>query len=438
MRMKRNNFRVVTGCIFALCLMVSLTLSTAFAAGKPVTLQFWLRDTRPSNVEAMNKIVANFEKANPGIKIKVVLTPWDSVEQKTATAIAAGTLPDLSQLNQTGAADYGAKGVLLNLDKRYKTWVDKNKVAKISLSQAMYNGHYYAVPWFAGSNVMFYNKDLFKKAGIIDQAGNPKPPVTWDEFLEDAQKLTLDTNNDGKIDQWGFVVRGNVSLTIPVREFMLAAGDGDWVDTAHGNKVVVDSPKNIKGMQFYLDLYRKHKVTPPDVPSIDYVAEEQYFLSGKVAMMFNGPWNLGNMYASKINWGVALEPKSERHAAHIGGCPVGIFKTTKYPNQAWKFATYLLSDEAQQIWAIKYGCGLPATKKAQEDAKKDPVIKVFVESLQYAERDGVTPPPQIAQWVTIEQSIAPPIFQKALLGEINAKQAVQELEAAIKNVMKKK
>lgn len=412
--------------------------SGAFAASKAVTLEFWLRDTRPSNVQAMNKIVANFEKANPDIKVKVVLTPWDSVEQKTATAAAAGTLPDLSQLNQTGAADYGAKGILLNLDKRFKTWADKDKICKISMSQAMYNGHYYAVPWFAGSNVMFYNKDLFIKSGIVDKNGNANPPETWDEFLEDAKKLTLDTDNDGKVDQWGFVVRGNVSLTIPVREFMLAAGDGDWVDTAHGNKVVVDSPENLKGMQFYIDLYRKYKVVPPDVPSIDYVAEEQYFLSGKVAMMFNGPWNLGNMYSSKVNWGVALEPKSSRHAAHIGGCPVGIFKTTKHPNEAWKFATYLTSDEAQRIWAIEFGNGLPAAKAAQEAAKKDPVIKVFVESLQQAEKDGVTPPPQIAQWVAIEQFIAPPIFQSALLGEIDAKQALQRLEAGIKEAMAKK
>ncbi len=65
--------------------------------------------------------------------------------------------------------------------------------------------------------------------------------------------------------------------------------------------MIINSPENLKGLEFYLDLYREHKVVPPDTPSVDYVAEEQYFLSGKVAMMFNGPWNLGNMYEAKIN-----------------------------------------------------------------------------------------------------------------------------------------
>lgn len=218
---------------------------------------------------------------------------------------------------------------------------------------------------------------------------------------------------------------------------MLAAGDGVWVDTANGNKVVVQSEKNLKGLQFYIDLYRKYKVVPPDTPSIDYLQEEQYFLSGKVAMMFNGPWNLGNMYSSKIKWGVALEPRSERHACHIGGCPVGIFSTTKHSEEAWKFAQFLVSDEAQRIWAIEYGCGLPVTKKAQEEAKKDPVIKVFVEGLQAAERDGVTPPPQIPQWVDIERTIAPPILQSALIGEICAAQALKQLEAEISAVLNK-
>ncbi|MDY0095852.1 MAG: sugar ABC transporter substrate-binding protein [Candidatus Vecturithrix sp.] len=418
--------------IFSILVFVIAMLTPVLGGTADVVeLEFWLRDTRPSNVEAMQKIVANFEQANPGIKVNVVLTPWDSVEQKTMTAIAAGTLPDLSQLNQTGAADYGAKGVLLKLEDKVQTWDRKSEVAQISLSQAQYNGQYYAVPWFAGSNVMFYNKDLFVKAGIVDDKGEAKAPVTWDEFLEDAKKLTLDTDGDGSVDQWGFVVRGNVSLTIPVREFMLAAGDGDWIDTSAGNKVIINSPENLKGLEFYLDLYREHKVVPPDTPSVDYVAEEQYFLSGKVAMMFNGPWNLGNMYEAKINWGVALEPKSERHAAHIGGCPVGIFATTKHPEEAWKFATYLVSDEAQHIWAIEYGCGLPITKKAQEEAKTDPVLKVFVESLQFAERDGVTPPPQVPQWVTIERSIAPPIFQAGLLGELSAEDVLKQLEADI-------
>jgi len=215
---------------------------------------------------------------------------------------------------------------------------------------------------------------------------------------------------------------------------MLAAGDGEWVDIKT-NKVIVNSPKNLRGLQFYTDLYRKYKVVPPDTPSVDYVAEEQYFLSGKVAIMFNGPWNLGNMYESKINWDVALEPKSERHAAHIGGCPVGIFTTTKHPDEAWKFATYLVSDEAQRIWAIEYGCGLPVSKKAQEEAKADPVLKVFVESLQFAERDGVTPPPQIPQWVTLERSTSPPVFQSALLGEITPAEALKQLEAAVQEIM---
>ena len=427
--------RIFMYFLIAIMIMAGLG-SIALAADNPITLEFWLRDTRPSNVDAMKEIVAKFEEKNPGIKVNIVLTPWDTVEQKTMTAIAAGVLPDLSQLNQTGAADYGAKGVLINLDDRFAKWENKNMICNISLSQAMYNGHYYAVPWFAGSNVMFYNKDLFKKSGIVDENGNAKPPVTWEGFLEDAKKLTLDSDNDGNIDQWGFVVRGDVSLTIPIREFMLAAGDGEWVDTKAGNKVVINTPENLEGLQFYLDLFRKHKVVPPDTPSIDYVAEEQYFLSGKVAMMFNGPWNLGNMYESDINWGVALEPKSARHAAHIGGCPVGIFNTTKHPDEAWEFATFLVSNEAQKIWTISYGCGLPISKEMQEEAKVDPVVKVFVESIQFAERDGVTPPPQISQWVTIERSIAPPIFQSALLGEISASETLKQLEKEIEAIVK--
>lgn len=210
---------------------------------------------------------------------------------------------------------------------------------------------------------------------------------------------------------------------------MLAAGDGEWVDS--NRNVIVDSKKNLEGLNFYLDLFQRYKVVPPDTPSVDYVGEEQYFLSGKVAMMFNGPWNLGNMYDSSVNWGVALEPKREKNACHIGGCPVGIFNTTEHPNEALLFAKYLVSDEAQKIWAVDMGNGLPVTQKAQELAKQDPVIKVFVESLQAADADNVTPPPQIPEWVSIERSVAPPIFQSALLGEITAEACLAQLQSAM-------
>lgn len=407
------------------------------AEAGPATLEFWLRDTRPSNVEAMEKIVELYQQRNPGTKISIVLTPWDTVEQKTATAIAAGTLPDLSQLNQTGAADYGAKDVLLNVEERMKAWDKTDSILGISLSQGTYNGVYHAVPWFAGANVMFYNRDSFVQGGIVDSTDKPIPPVTWDDFLDAAKRLTKDTDGNGSVDQWGFVTRGDVSLTIPIREFMLATGDGTMIDTALGNKVMIDTPKNLEGFQFYLDLYQKYKVVPPDTPSVDYVAEEQYFLSGNVAMMFNGPWNLGNMYKAKVNWGVALEPKSARHATHIGGCPVGIFTSTKHPDESWDFATFLVTDEAQRIWGVEYGCGLPITKNILEEAKADPVIKVFVDALLFADRDGVTPPPQIPQWATIERSLSPAIWQKALLGEITAKEALKQLQREVEQLMAK-
>lgn len=174
-----------------LCLMAMfalLCISFVIAGGKQerdgvVELEFWMRDTRPSNVEAMDLIVESFEQQHPGIKVNVVLTPWDSVEQKTMTAIAAGTLPDLSQLNQTGAADYGEKGILLNLDDELKSWDRLNDICGVSVSQAKYNGEFYAIPWFAGSNVMFYNKDLFIEAGIVDADGNAAPPKTGKSFL---------------------------------------------------------------------------------------------------------------------------------------------------------------------------------------------------------------------------------------------------------------
>ena len=402
------------------------------SGGDKITLTFWLRDTRESNLKAMEEIIALYESQHPNIKIDVVQTPWSSAEQQVATAIASKTLPDLSQLSQTGAADYGAKGILLNLDDKFKE-TDFSNVTDLSMWQAMYQGVHYAVPWFAGSNVLFYNKDLFEEAGIVDENGEAKPPTTWDEFLDYAQKLTKDTNGDGQPDQWGFVLRGNMDNNQTVREFMLAAGGGEFLDA--NENVIIDTPENLKGLQFYLDLYQKYKVVPPDTLSIDGSAEEQKFLSGKIGMMFNGPWNLGVMKNSSFEWGVALEPKSAKNASHIGGCPVGIFATTKHPEEAWDFATFLLSDEAQRIWSIKYGNGLPATKTIQQEAKADPIIKVFVEGLEAAQADGVTPPPQSPKWTTIDRTIAPHIWQQALLGELTAEEALKRLQKEVETLM---
>jgi len=138
------------------------------------TIEFWTISLQPTYTKFFNGLIADYEKENPGIKIKWVDLPYDSIQEKLVTAIAGGTSPDVVNLNTSMALTLAGKDSLTDLNKA-STSAQKNVYIDSLWKSTEIGNSAYAFPWYASPDIMFYNKDLFQKAGITTV------PTTYEE-----------------------------------------------------------------------------------------------------------------------------------------------------------------------------------------------------------------------------------------------------------------
>ncbi|PKL47100.1 MAG: hypothetical protein CVV37_08315 [Nitrospira bacterium HGW-Nitrospira-1] len=151
-----------------------------------------------------------------------------------------------------------------------------------------YKSKLYGLPIYSDTVLLFYRTDLFKQYGIVNAEGNPKPPETWVEYLEDAKKLTIDTDGDGKIDIYGGTIYGKLpeSIAWDYINYLWSFG-AEILDENYCP--IINSKEGIDSLQYFVNLYRLHKVVPLGSPTYEYPEVDIAFKEGKVAMAIH--WN---------------------------------------------------------------------------------------------------------------------------------------------------
>ena len=277
-------------------------------------------------------------------------------------------------------------GALLPLED----WLN-NSAIKAEIDPAMFdsmklNGHILSVPFATNNAAVFYRPSLFKQAGIATT------PQTWSELEQAAQKLTLDTNKDNRLEQHGiFLSLGKGEWTVFTwLPFIYSAG-GDLIQAGQPNLV---NDGAIAALQFGADLVRDG-VAILSPPERGYEIDD--FIEGKVAMQITGPWTLAQLRETKIDYDVFPIPVAKDPAAVIGGENLFVFKTTPEREQAsLKFLEYVLSEEFQTAWALETGY-LPVNTKSQQSkvyqdfVNENPIVKVFLEQMHYAKSRPIIP-----------------------------------------------
>ncbi len=331
----------------------------------------------PDTKKLIDQILPKYYKAYPGVTVN--LEPEPDSRVKGVTEIAAGTAPDTFMLGDGDVAWYQAKGAVSDL-------APFAKKDNFSLSQyypgtlvfGKQGNHQYSLPKDYSPLAVYYNKDMFKAAGVPFPTSN----WTWADFRQDAIKLT----KNGVYGAW---LSGNwVREVEPVVRSL-----GGTLSSPDGMKVqgYMDSPATAKAIQFWVDLFTKDKVSPtPAQQSALNIGDA--FASGKAAMNLTGIWpypgptGYSNPKTLKFNWGVAPLPLGSAGAKPINTiCYAGFVmsKTTKNPNQTWGLIKYMSGPVGDAVWAQN---GLPAIKAVAKKigADKNPVEKVFLKAVNFA------------------------------------------------------
>jgi sn-glycerol 3-phosphate transport system substrate-binding protein len=314
---------------------------------------------------------ADFEKENPGIKLRPIYSgSYQESIAKALTAVKSGEPPVTSILLSTDMFTLIDEDAIVPFDDLIKTREDRDWLKSFYpafMENSQTGGKTWGIPFQRSTIVLYYNKDLFKEAGLDPN----KPPATWREMTEYAQKLTK-RDASGRVTQWGVQIP---SSGFPYWLFQgLAIENGANLMNQAGTEVYYDKPAVIEALQYWVDLVNKYKVHPPGI--VEWGTTPKDFFERKVAMIWTTTGNLTNVKNNaKFDFGVAMLPANKQRGSPTGGGNFYLFKksTPQQREAAFKFIKWATSPERAAQWGID--TGYVAVRK---DAWDTSVMKQYV------------------------------------------------------------
>ncbi|MHA5050056.1 ABC transporter substrate-binding protein [Streptomyces sp. SD15] len=363
------------------------------------------------------EVIADFEKANPDIDVKYVGVASTEVQSKYDTSIQGGGLPDVGGVGAAMLAGIAAQDALEPLEDRLAKSSLNGKLNESMIESVKSAGgseeHMYSVPTSANNGVLYYRTDLFEAAGL-------EAPTTWDAFYEAADKLT-----DAGDNKFGYTIRGGAGSIAQALDAAYGQSGITSFWDASGEKTTLNDPKNVAALEKYAALFKK--TTPSADLNNDFTKMVAQWDSGTIGMLNH---NLGS-YQDHVK---ALGPEKFRGIPQPTGPggkrvqvsnPVdglGLFKSSKNKEAAWKFIEFASSHEESSKFNESAG-QIPANTEAAKDdwiTKAEPT-KLAAEALNDGSTTIVQLPYYLPDWNTLSKTDNEPNFQKVLLGDMSAK-----------------
>ena len=316
-------------------------------------------------------LAADFERENPGIKLKPIYSgSYQDSLTKALTAVKSGEPPVSSILLSTDMYTLIDEDAILPFDDHIKTSDDKAWLKTFYpafMENSQTGGKTWGIPFQRSTIVLYYNKEMFKEAGLDPN----RPPATWKEMADYAQKLTK-RDASGKVTQWGVQIP---STGFPYWLFQaLVIENGGVLTNAAGTQTYYDSPEVIGALQYWVDLVNRYKVHPEGI--VDWGTTPKDFFEKKVAMVWTTTGNLTNFRNNaKLDFGVAMLPAGKQRGSPTGGGNFYLFKksTPAQREAAFKFIKWVTAQQRAAQWGIDTGY-----VAVRADAWDTPAMKQYV------------------------------------------------------------
>ena len=330
------------------------------ASGGQVTVEMWDYLSGETANDSINAAIAEFEKANPDIKVKRTTFAFADLSKSILQGSVGGQVPDVAVVDVVDNQNFASLGMLKDLSN---DGINKSDFFEGPWSSVVYEGKTYGIPLNSNNLALYYNKQMLKDAGV-------EVPTDWASLKEVAKKTT-------KGDVKGIAISAvkSESATFQVLPFVWQTG-GDLKDYATSGATALAYLRGLID-----DGSMSEAVT-------NYTQEDArtQFITGKSAMMINGPWELATLTKdAQFDWDVAPLPKDKRAATSMGGENVVVMNGAKQSDAAVKLAKYLTSAEGAKIYCD--GSGQLSSRPDLQGKLKlsnDPKLKVFEDQLQYA------------------------------------------------------
>ena len=300
-----------------------------------------------SLTEVVDGIVADFEAENPDINVTAIYSGnYDDTRVRALSALASGEAAQLAVMFSIDAYDLIEQELIVPFEEVATTDADKewlNSFYPALMANGKIEGQTWGIPFQRSTIVAYYNKDLFRAAGLDPEA----PPKTWDEMISMGKALTKD-------DTYGLMIP---STGYPYWMFQaLAIQNGKELMSGDGLSTYFDDPTVVETLEFWKSLSTEHGIMPTG--TVEWGTLRQAFLEGQTAMMWHSTGNLTAVKnGASFDFGVAELPANKRLGSPTGGGNFYLFKDTTDEEKAaaLKLMQFMTSPEQAAAWSIATG-----------------------------------------------------------------------------------
>ncbi len=413
----------------AVALMLATSVLAAVGCGRAdsaadTTVDFWALGREG---EVVQSLVPEFERRNPGLHVRVQQIPWTAAHEKLLTAFVGSATPDAAQLGNTWVPEFSALNALEALDASVagSAVVTPNDYFRGIWATNVVDGHTFGIPWYVDTRVMFYRRDLLRKAGFNT------PPTTWAGWRDALQRVrALGAPTEFGVllplDEWTQPVIFGLQQGAP-----LLKDGGRWGD--------FQDPRFRSAFEFYVGLFKTGLA--PAVANSQISNLYQEFARGRYAFYISGPWNIGEFRRrlppdAQNEWDTAPLPGptgAESGVSIAGGSSLVLFRASPRKAAAWRFIEFL-SEPAQQVRFYTITGDLPARTEAWRAPvlANDPKARAFREQLTRA-----VPLPQVPEWEEIAQRVAQ-YSEQAARGRLTVDAALAGLDRDVDGILAKR
>jgi sn-glycerol 3-phosphate transport system substrate-binding protein len=375
--------------VAGMTIAAAMSLSSAAQAATDIDLFFPVPVQGKLAVE-MTRLIAQFDKEHPDINVTAVYTgSYDDTNLKTRAAIQAGHPPGAVIMSANFIREYAINNDAIPLDDLIAK--DGQTTGQFMAQfwpalklNAMEQGHVYGVPFQNSTPLLYYSVDAFKDAGLDPD----KPPVTWQDWVDDLRKLAKHDGNT--TTRWGLMFPGTYDYLGWITSGFAMSNGGEYYNPGYGGEVYYNQPTTIGAVRLIDAFVHKWHVMPEGVTDANAVTTA--FFQGRTAMMVLSTGSLSFVRDNmKTPYRVAFLPRSLVNAAPIGGASLIVPRGNSPERQAaaWTLIKWLVSPETAGGWSRFTGYFAPRIAAYDLPEMKDylakyPDAKVALDQLAYA------------------------------------------------------
>lgn len=377
---------------------------TASGGGANEVTVWYYMETEGHQV-ALDQVIQDYNASQDQYQVTAKYVPFADFKKQLSIGASADELPDIAILDSPDHASYVEMGIFEDITGKF----DVSSYYEGTVNSCTVDGKLYGVPFGVNCLALYYNEEMLQAAGC-------KVPETWDELMEAAKALTSDN------------VTGLAFCSVQNEEGTF--NFSPWLWSTGATSYDMNNENGIRALTFIQSLINEGVMSKECINWTQGDVMNQ-FISGNVAMMVNGPWQIPTMQAEApdLKWKVTLIPRDAQYASALGGENYAVINSGNVEG-ALDFLTYATSEEKVTYLMDKFGYISADKSIAEKQFAEDSPYQPFVEELNYAMPRG-----PLAEWPGVSDAISL-AFNQVITGTASPQDAAAAAQSTIDGIVK--